>query len=111
VAPQAILSPTLAQELDSFAQEFNLAAESGIRIETLTVGTVAGLSGVLSIGYITWVIRGGSLLASMLSALPAWRFADPLPVLEYADRKSKRRRRGQDIDDDEDEQAVDAMFH
>ena len=101
----------LAQELDSFAQKFNLAAESGIRIETLTVGTVAGLSGVLSVGYITWVIRGGSLVASMLSALPAWRFADPLPVLEQSKRESRRRARDEDVDDDEDEQELGAMLH
>ncbi len=105
-----ILSPKMARELDSFAQKFNLAAESGVRIETLTVGTVAGLSSVLSVGYVVWAIRGGSLVASMLSALPVWRFADPLPVLEYSSKASNQKRQDENHDDDEDEQKLGAIF-
>ena len=32
-----------------------------------------------------WLLRGGSLIASLLSALPAWSLFDPLPVLESFD--------------------------
>ena len=34
-----------------------------------------------------WLIRGGVLLSSVLSSLPAWQMVDPLPVLGvmYAD--------------------------
>ena len=32
-------------------------------------------------GYIAWLLRGGILLSSVLSSLPAWRMIDPLPVL------------------------------
>jgi hypothetical protein len=35
----------------------------------------------VSIGYVLWLLRGGVLLASLMSSLPAWRFVDPLPVL------------------------------
>ena len=28
-----------------------------------------------------WLLRGGVLLSSLLSSLPAWRLVDPLPVL------------------------------
>jgi large repetitive protein len=31
--------------------------------------------------YVLWLVRGGVLLGSYLSALPAWRLLDPLPVL------------------------------
>jgi hypothetical protein len=37
----------------------------------------------LSIGYVLWLIRGGLLLSSLLSSLPAWRFVYPLPVLAH----------------------------
>lgn len=35
----------------------------------------------LSVGYVLWLLRGGALIASLLSSLPAWRLVDPLPVL------------------------------
>jgi len=44
-------------------------------------GTSTGVSTGLSVGYLLWLIRGGTLMGSVLSSLPAWRFVDPLPVL------------------------------
>jgi hypothetical protein len=35
----------------------------------------------LSVGYVVWLIRGGLLLSSLLSSLPAWQILDPLPIL------------------------------
>jgi hypothetical protein len=43
--------------------------------------------------YILWLVRGGVLLGSYLSAMPAWRLLDPLPVLAKV---------GDDEDEDED---------
>jgi hypothetical protein len=56
-------------------------------------GTVALAAGSLSmtLAYLLWLVRGGALVASALSALPAWRILDPLPVLSRV------------TDDDEDE--------
>jgi hypothetical protein len=50
--------------------------------------TVALTTG-FSIGYVLWLIRGGLLLSSLLSSLPAWRFVDPLPVLSHLGAISK----------------------
>ena len=47
-------------------------------------GAVA-LSSGLSVGYVIWIIRGGVLLSSFLSSMPAWRLIDPLPVLGFMD--------------------------
>jgi VCBS repeat-containing protein len=48
--------------------------------------TRAGVSlGGLSVGYIIWLLRGGSLVASMLTSIPAWRMVDPLPILDFLD--------------------------
>ncbi|MGH8626866.1 MAG: hypothetical protein ACREYC_16945 [Gammaproteobacteria bacterium] len=48
----------------------------------LSLETVA-LSLGLSVGYAIWLVRGGVLLSSLLSSLPAWRWLDPLPVLAH----------------------------
>ncbi len=46
------------------------------------VGTSVTVSTGLSVGYVLWLVRGGTLLGSVLTTLPAWRFIDPLPVLD-----------------------------
>ena len=43
--------------------------------------SAASVSLGLSLVYVVWLIRGGVLVGSYLSALPAWRLLDPLPVL------------------------------
>jgi len=47
---------------------------------------------------VIWLIRGGVLLSSMLSALPAWQMLDPLPVV--ASSNGKRRKPGASTGDD-----------
>jgi hypothetical protein len=39
------------------------------------------VSTTVSVGYVIWMIRGGVLLSSLLSSMPAWQLIDPLPVL------------------------------
>jgi hypothetical protein len=45
-----------------------------------------------------WLLRGGVLVSTLLSSLPAWRLVDPLPVLGRID---------DDADDDADESESD----
>ncbi|MDB5899315.1 MAG: putative outer membrane protein pmp20, partial [Ramlibacter sp.] len=75
---------------DGLRQEFDLE-------KTVSI-SVAGLSLGVSVLYVLWLIRGGVLIGSYLSALPAWRMLDPLPVLA---------RPGEDEDEEEDD-ALDA---
>lgn len=64
---------------------------------TITI-SVAGVSLGLSLVYVLWLIRGGVLMGSYLSALPAWRVLDPLPVLSRVDDEVE-----------EDDEALDAI--
>jgi len=52
---------------------------------------------VLSAGFLTWALRGASLLASVAASLPAWQGFDPLPVLAA----KKRDKKVKDEDDDD----------
>jgi hypothetical protein len=65
------------QELDKLRE--SVQAEAAI--ETRVAASVFVASTGLSVGYVLWLLRGGALLASLLSSLPAWRLVDPLPVL------------------------------
>ena len=86
----------LAEEIESLREDLREQDEIQTR------GTVALAAGSLSmtLAYLLWLVRGGALVASALSALPAWRILDPLPVLS----------RMNDDEDDEadadDEQAI-----
>jgi hypothetical protein len=64
-----------------------------------------GSSFVLSAGFLTWALRGASLLASMAAALPVWQGFDPLPVL--ADKKKDKKKDKKDEDDGDDTSDVD----
>ncbi len=78
--------------------------QPGSNQQIMTASSIALTSG-LSIGYVIWLIRGGILVSSMLSALPAWQMIDPLPVLATSGRGP--RKEGADTDEPG---GVDAFF-
>jgi hypothetical protein len=51
------------------------------RLSKFYLGSAIVSSVGLSVGYVVWLLRGGMLLASLLSSMPAWQFLDPLPIL------------------------------
>jgi hypothetical protein len=57
---------------------------------TFTVGAAAGVSAVFSSGYVAWCLRSGARFASARSSLPLWRSFDPLPVLEFWEKRARR---------------------
>ena len=69
-----------------------------LRLDKSVTISVAGVSLGLSLVYVLWLIRGGVLMGSYLSALPAWRVLDPLPVLSRVDEEAE-----------EDDEALDAV--
>ena len=80
-------------------------AQQGDPQQFQTLSAIA-LSSGLSIGYIVWLIRGGILVSSMLSALPAWQLIDPLPVVTSAG-PAKGKRPETDTDDPQVERLFD----
>jgi hypothetical protein len=86
----SLQSPALLDALDRLRD--GLQEQS--RTEAIVVASTAAASLGLSVGYVLWLLRGGVLISSMLSSLPAWRMVDPLPILGR-------------LDEDEDEDAED----
>ncbi len=74
--------------------QVKILQEEGFRAEILSRGAqVAALS--LSVGAVWWALSAGSLFASALTSLPAWRSIDVLPVLRRsAEDGGRRGRRG-----------------
>jgi len=66
-----------------------------LSLDKNTVASSLAVSTSLSVGYVLWLVRGGVLLSSLLSSLPAWRLIDPLPILGHLNRTKN----GDDDDD------------
>jgi hypothetical protein len=89
----------LAESLNRMADELDRAMEERQQ-EAHLLGRVASFSGLaLSAGFAVWILRGGSLLASFLVSMPAWRRFDPLPVLGMG--SGDRRKRTRQVHEDD----------
>ena len=104
---------TLRQELDDLVKQLNSQNDYYVHVQAIRIGTVTTLVGTVSIGYVAWILRGGVLLAGLLSHMPTWCSFDPLPVLENWDRGQKNRGQHPDNaeeDEDESEQRVKSIL-
>lgn len=82
---RSIRSEAFASELDRLRE----AVRDELNLEKSVTISVVSVSLGLSFVYVLWLIRGGVLLGSYLSALPAWRMLDPLPVLARGDGEAE----------------------
>jgi hypothetical protein len=93
--PQATVKIATSSET-SLSPEFRvtdalLSAMNDLRVEVdqddllnqIMIGSALTASASITAGYVIWLIRGGVLISSVLSSLPAWRMVDPLPVLSH----------------------------
>ena len=85
----SLSAPGMAEELrrnlDALQEQLQ---GSGLERRHVVASSIA-LSTGLSVGYVIWLVRGGALLGSMLSAMPAWQMIDPLPVLHRGGGRSQ----------------------
>ncbi|NND70877.1 MAG: cadherin repeat domain-containing protein, partial [Rhodothermales bacterium] len=51
----------------------------------LTAGTAASIT--LTVGFVSWLLQSGSLLATAMSSSPLWRAIDPVPVLRAGNQE------------------------
>ena len=81
------LSPRLLGALDLLRSEMESDEEQAVRHDRMvaTVATVAGTT--LTVGFVTWLIRSGVLLATALTTTPLWRPLDPVPILASGRRE------------------------
>ena len=93
---QLLQSDDLLRKLDELQRQM---AEPLAEHRKVMASSIA-LTGSLSIGYVVWLVRGGVLVSSMMSALPAWQMIDPLPVLAAAGAVKRRRRDQAGLDDE-----------
>lgn len=69
------------EQFASLEESLQQQPRSGLQIAGLGVdlGTVTLAA---SLGYVLWFLRGGALLATILTQLPTWKLVDPLVVMD-----------------------------
>ena len=77
---EAFFAQGFFDELDSAKYQF--VVDFDVTFPSIAM---AGTS-FLTVGYLAWMARGGILLTTFMSSIPAWRMLDPLAVLESTDR-------------------------
>ncbi|MEN9420158.1 MAG: hypothetical protein RI988_3779, partial [Pseudomonadota bacterium] len=90
-AAQIRLEGTFRQMKEDVEQE--VVYEQGVAASSVVVTTT------FSVGYVLWLARGGALLASLASAIPAWTSIDPLPVLSNFKTRTGKGPDGEDPPD------------
>jgi hypothetical protein len=97
---QTLHASGLLEELDRLHED----VEQKVKIEQTVIRSTVALTTGLSVGYVVWLLRGGLLLTSLLSSLPAWHVIDPWPVL------SRVKRSDEEQEDDASDDQVEHMF-
>ena len=83
----ALFAATQEQDSERFAflsdtfEKRNQEIATEAAASRIVLGSSISVTSGLSIGYFLYLLRGGAIMSSMLSSLPAWRFIDPLPIL------------------------------
>jgi len=83
LAPQS----QMLNNLDTVKSE--MASQKSLKV---SAGSATVVSFGASAAYLLWLLRGGSLLSSLLSIFPAWKSIDPLPVLDSFENSNKRKK-------------------
>lgn len=68
-----------SQELDNFDRNVRISGT----VDQVTFATLSSITSVLTVGYVLWMVRGGMLMASFVSSIPAWQSVDPLNIVEF----------------------------
>jgi hypothetical protein len=83
-----------------------MVAEQQDQIDVqIVLGSTAGVTA----GIVGWILRGGSLLASMMTTLPLVNRFDPLPIINAKEQR-KVDTRDDDKTEEEDESRIAKMF-
>lgn len=93
----------LLQELNQSLGKEALAEES--INNSVVITTAAGLSIALSAGFISWALKGTSLMAALMATLPSWNNIDPLNIINAGKHNAQQNSKHDDHD-----AKVDAVF-
>ena len=81
----ALAQPAFREQLADVREQ----ATARTPFDRVVAASTTAVGASLSIIYGVWLLRGGVLLTSLLTSLPAWRSIDPTPVLGRTDARGR----------------------
>ena len=96
-------------QLDRMKDEMSLDLEDDQAAMTVVAGTTV----TFTAGFVSWILRSGSLMASFLSSVPLFKQFDPLPILSTQQKRGFLGRSEEDDDESAEDlqsKAVERMF-
>ena len=98
------ITNALKHALDELSNDMDAALESEVKRGQFVMAAGHIGSASITAGVLAWLLRAGSLMASVLSVMPLWTRMDPLPVL------LAQRKKDEELDDADDEEAAAARI-
>ena len=95
----------LVGALKRMSKDMEDAFEKEEKQQQLIMEIVSGVTLCLTAGFVSWMLQSGSLLASLLSAVPVWKRIDPLLILA-----AKKRSREEIEEETEEEKRISKVF-
>jgi len=93
-------NPNFLQGLSELGSELQRAAEKDSNRYQIGADSALGVSISVTAGVLAWVLRGGSLIASLMTATPLWSQLDPVRVFSSGrDKQSVDDKAGDDVED------------
>ncbi|MDX1735305.1 MAG: hypothetical protein R3228_13110, partial [Halioglobus sp.] len=85
---EAVLnSPAMWRGIEAMKQDMD---SGSIQSEEFVVQVVSTTGAGVMAGIVAYALRGGALMASLISAMPLWGVYDPLPILATKDDRKKK---------------------
>ena len=70
----------LWEHFDAFRER----VDDEVRSQQVAIGAATAIASTATLSYMMWTLRGGYLLATLVSSAPAWRVLDPIRILPTA---------------------------
>ena len=83
------LSADILQQLNQFSDELGQVMEDQAGERSWFVSSMKGAGLTLTTGFVAWMVRGGALVAGLMTSLPTWRHIDPVPILNMNKEEKK----------------------
>ncbi len=83
---------------EAINREFSEVTDFRNGPQTVLTLAMASTSLGLTVGIVSWLLRGGALLGALLSSMPLWREFDPLPVVMRPRRRDQEEQPPSDVD-------------
>ncbi|MBT8348296.1 MAG: tandem-95 repeat protein, partial [Sulfurovum sp.] len=82
-------SKSLHADLEKMYQDIDESFEEQKHKNELTVEVATGISVSLTAGFVAWLLRSGTLIASLFATMPMWRNFDPVSILAESEKEEE----------------------